>query len=105
MCVTSTNSFASILFLVLVFLCVSFIYILMSNTFLGILFLLVYLGALLVLFLYVIFMLDLYNQVHEKNYVYTNMNMFVLLASFGIFILVLLGSTSVYVLVVYIYMI
>ena len=41
-------------------------------------------------------MLDLYNQVHEKNYVYTNMNMFVLLASFGIFILVLLGSTSVY---------
>jgi NADH-quinone oxidoreductase subunit J len=67
MVIFAQNPVHSILFLILTFCNASFILILIGAEFLGLIFIMVYVGAIAVLFLFVVMMLDIRRRSHEKS--------------------------------------
>ena len=65
MVIISNNPIHSVLFLVLVFVCVSGMFFLLHVEFIGIIFLMIYVGAISVLFLFVVMMLNI--KITEMN--------------------------------------
>lgn len=67
--ITAQHSVFSLLFLILCFLCTSFLLFLLECEFLGLVFLIVYVGAIAVLFLFAVMMLNAKQQNLAKNFV------------------------------------
>ena len=70
MVIVVQNPLHSVLFLALSFLSASVLLLLFSNEFLALFFLIIYLGAILVLFLFMIMMLDVNHQKIQVNFFY-----------------------------------
>lgn len=84
MLLLSANSIHSLLFLVLVFLLTTCVFLLLRIDFLSMLFLVVYLGAIIVLFLFVVMMLNIrVVRLNEKIITYIPIILFIF---FGIFL-------------------
>jgi NADH-quinone oxidoreductase subunit J len=66
--ISSQNPVHSVFFLVLVFLISAFLLLLLEIEFISLLFILVYVGAIAVLFLFVVMMLDIKINKHEKDF-------------------------------------
>tara|TARA_B100000029_G_scaffold205812_1_gene203637 strand:+ start:3232 stop:3864 length:633 start_codon:yes stop_codon:yes gene_type:complete len=66
MVVISKNTIYSVFFLILVFISVSFLFIMIGAEFLGMIMLIVYVGAVAVLFLFVVMMLNIVEQVSKR---------------------------------------
>ena len=62
----SRNTVYSVFFLILVFITISFLFIMIGAEFLGMIMLIVYVGAVAVLFLFVVMMLNITEQVTKK---------------------------------------
>ena len=67
MVVVSRNTIYSVFFLILVFVSVSILFIMIGAEFLGMIMLIVYVGAVAVLFLFVVMMLNIVTQVSKKT--------------------------------------
>ena len=67
MVVTSRNTVYSVFFLILVFVTISILFIMIGAEFLGMIMLIVYVGAVAVLFLFVVMMLNVTEQKSEKK--------------------------------------
>lgn len=67
MVITAQNAIYSVLFLVLSFLSASILLFLLKCEFLSLIFILVYVGAIAILFLFVVMMLDLKTQKRQEN--------------------------------------
>ena len=64
--ICSASAAHAVLFLVALFILVSFIFILIGTEYLGLVFIIVYVGAIAVLFLFIIMLLDLRNLVYQR---------------------------------------
>jgi len=67
MVIVSRNAVYSVFFLILVFVTVSFLFIMIGAEFLGMILLIVYVGAVAVLFLFVVMMLNITEQIKKKS--------------------------------------
>ena len=67
MVIISRNTVYSVFFLILVFVTVSFLFIMIGAEFLGMILLIVYVGAVAVLFLFVVMMLNITEQIKKKS--------------------------------------
>ena len=67
MVIVSRNTVYSVFFLILVFVTISFLFIMIGAEFLGMIMLIVYVGAVAVLFLFVVMMLNVTEIVNKKN--------------------------------------
>ena len=67
MVIVSRNTVNSVFFLILVFVTVSILFIMIGAEFLGMIMLIVYVGAVAILFLFVVMMLNITEQVVKKN--------------------------------------
>ena len=67
MVIVSRNTVNSVFFLILVFVTVSVLFIMIGAEFLGMIMLIVYVGAVAILFLFVVMMLNITEQVVKKN--------------------------------------
>ena len=67
MVIVSRNTVYSVFFLILVFVTVSFLFIMLGAEFLGMILLIVYVGAVSVLFLFVVMMLNITEQIKKKS--------------------------------------
>ncbi len=67
MVIISRNTVYSVFFLILVFVTISFLFIMIGAEFLGMILLIVYVGAVAVLFLFVVMMLNITEQLKKKN--------------------------------------
>ena len=67
MVITAQNSIYSVLFLVLSFLSAASLLFLLKCEFLSLIFILIYVGAIAILFLFVVMMLDLKTQISKEN--------------------------------------
>ena len=67
MVIVSKNAVYSVFFLILVFVTVSFLFIMIGAEFLGMILLIVYVGAVAVLFLFVVMMLNITEQIKKKS--------------------------------------
>ena len=67
MVTTSKNTIYSVFFLILVFVSVSILFIMIGAEFLGMIMLIVYVGAVAVLFLFVVMMLNIVEQVTKRS--------------------------------------
>ena len=67
MVIVSRNTVYSVFFLILVFVTTSILFIMIGAEFLGMIMLIVYVGAVAVLFLFVVMMLNLTDQITKKN--------------------------------------
>jgi NADH-quinone oxidoreductase subunit J len=84
--ILSNNPVYAVLFLILIFFCSSGILILFEIEFLGLLFMIIYVGAIAVLFLFIVMMLDLKNS--SKIYLSKFYNILFILFSFIVFSLI-----------------
>ncbi len=66
MVIVSRNTVYSVFFLILVFVTISFLFIMIGAEFLGMILLIVYVGAVAVLFLFVVMMLNITEQLKKK---------------------------------------
>jgi NADH-quinone oxidoreductase subunit J len=66
MVITSRNTVYSVFFLILVFVTVSILFIMIGAEFLGMIMLIVYVGAVAVLFLFVVMMLNINEQINKR---------------------------------------
>lgn len=64
--ICSASAAHAVLFLVVLFILVSFIFILLGAEYLGLVYIIVYVGAIAVLFLFIIMLLDLRNLVYQR---------------------------------------
>ena len=67
MVIVSKNAVYSVFFLILVFVTISFLFIMIGAEFLGMILLIVYVGAVAVLFLFVVMMLNITEQIKKKS--------------------------------------
>ena len=67
MVITSRNTVYSVFFLILVFVSTSILFIMIGAEFLGMIMLIVYVGAVAVLFLFVVMMLNVTDQITKKS--------------------------------------
>ena len=67
MVIVSRNTVYSVFFLILVFVSVSILFIMIGAEFLGMIMLIVYVGAVAVLFLFVVMMLNITEQITNRN--------------------------------------
>ena len=67
MVIVSRNTVNSVFFLILVFVSVSILFIMIGAEFLGMIMLIVYVGAVAILFLFVVMMLNIKEQITKKN--------------------------------------
>lgn len=70
--ISANNSVESSLFLVFTFINVACIWMLLSAEFLSIILILIYIGAVMVLFLFIVMMLDIRNNENKKSYYIKN---------------------------------
>lgn len=92
------NPIYSIFFLILGFINVSGLFILLTSDFIALIFLLIYVGAVSVLFLFIIMMVNIKRPVKQKNYVnyLSNFSSFIFIFILFIFVLNNLLSESIY---------
>jgi NADH-quinone oxidoreductase subunit J len=67
MVIVSRNAVYSVFFLILVFVTISFLFIMIGAEFLGMILLIVYVGAVAVLFLFVVMMLNITEQIKKQS--------------------------------------
>ena len=67
MVIVSKNTVYSVFFLILVFISISILFIMIGAEFLGMIMLIVYVGAVAVLFLFVVMMLNITEQVKKRS--------------------------------------
>src|SRR5688500_447931 len=89
MVVFSRNPIYSVLYLVITFFCVGGHYLLLSAEFLFAVHIIVYAGAIMVLFLYVIMILNLHKDDESQK---TNFLRFAAILSAGLLLLVIIGA-------------
>ena len=77
MVITQKNSLYSVLFLVSSFLSASILILLLENEFLALFFLIIYLGAIAILFLFVVMMLDIKYRELQTSRIYFPMGIFI----------------------------
>ena len=77
MVITQKNSLYSVLFLVSSFLSASILILLLDNEFLALFFLIIYLGAIAILFLFVVMMLDIKYRELKTNRIYFPMGILI----------------------------
>ena len=94
--VVSKNPIFSILFLILIFCLSSFVLILSGVDFIGLLFIIIYVGAIAVLFLFVVMMLDLKVELYTKTEIQKLCVFFILFFSFFFFCLYFFDTFSIF---------
>lgn len=87
MVILSKNTIKSVLFLILVFLSTAGLWILLEAEFLAIILILVYIGAVIILFLFVIMMID--QELEKKNLSISKYSPLTMLTSFFILLVIL----------------
>ena len=94
--VVSKNPIFSILFLILIFCLSSFVLILSGVDFIGLLFIIIYVGAIAVLFLFVVMMLDLKVELYTKGEIQKLCVFFIIFFSFFFFCLYFFDTFSIF---------
>lgn len=94
--ITQHNVINSLLFLVMVFIAVTFLLIKLNVEYIGMLILIVYLGAMMVLFLFVVMLLDIRSiELHHRFFSYHIIGIFLLFGT-GIYVFSLLNLNFIF---------